>query len=341
MWISPLQVDAIVFFPHEYDCVNQIYGPVAGRTNHFFVRYYLHYDQDGSSNFEFVEVDANDYASHSSGTITELRHEIIYQVCKLNQKLLTKLGRMGGTTALKIPMSSSSFRYIKEKLQFLGGQSITIACRCLPSKQSLVHANLSIGMSRLRTLKTTIIANNIGGFQALRHLFSAAIEAGVKKRHPPIDKINNPDYNPLPLSVNDTINMVDIDLSDLADDIHGGWMDDDAQDKETYDVCNRNFIRMLFDHRLKECTMKIKCMALVVGNCTAPALVNYIAANDDIWGVEDVDQLYVGLEMEIDEEVWMIHQIHEAQNNVTLKKDRLFGQGTLFVSFTFCFDKLA
>ena len=47
VWISPCQVEDIVFIPHAEDYINQIYGPVAVRMNTFFIRYAVIYSKGG------------------------------------------------------------------------------------------------------------------------------------------------------------------------------------------------------------------------------------------------------------------------------------------------------
>jgi len=57
----------------------------------------------GDSSMERISQD--EYEIYGEGTITEQRLETLYFVCKVNQSLLTKAGKMGGTTFIKHSMS--------------------------------------------------------------------------------------------------------------------------------------------------------------------------------------------------------------------------------------------
>ena len=54
VWCSPKQVSAIVLVPHVWQCVNQTYGQMCGRSHTYFIRYKLLFG-DHHSQFDISE----------------------------------------------------------------------------------------------------------------------------------------------------------------------------------------------------------------------------------------------------------------------------------------------
>ena len=80
----------------------------------------------------------------------------------------------------------------------------------------------------------------------------------------------------------------------------------------------------------------MKCSALVVGNCTAPALVDYISRNTDDWGELAIDTIYIGCNLEIDDELWIVQSINENDDKVLIAQSDEFGTEVMAVSIAYC-----
>ena len=80
----------------------------------------------------------------------------------------------------------------------------------------------------------------------------------------------------------------------------------------------------------------MKHSALVVGSCTAPALIDYISRNTDDWGKLAIDTIYIGCNLEIDDQLWIVQRINEDDDKVTIAQSEEFGTEVMDKSIDYC-----
>ena len=107
VWVSSNLLEDTTFFPHINHCENLIFGPLAGRTNTFFVRCQIFFNIKGKlimengnqSLFDTEELCPLAYSPYESSphTITQRRAEYLIDLTSSTQKLLIKTGNLGGT----------------------------------------------------------------------------------------------------------------------------------------------------------------------------------------------------------------------------------------------------
>ena len=108
----------------------------------------------------------------------------------------------------------------------------------------------------------TITAKNNTEFAICREVLSALYGIGVRKRFPNKADVLNNQKNPAQLVTYDTINVVDISLSDDSSlELDPDVSNDRFRDPEFY-----NYLRWQWNSVSRHCTSTIRCSPLVVSN---------------------------------------------------------------------------
>jgi hypothetical protein len=125
-------------------------------------------------------------------------------------------------------------------------------------KQCITHPNLSLESKRVPSCRTTFVASTKTGLKSFRELVSNNIGVGVKRTFPPLSTVGNRQRNPDRLRKEYTVNMVDVGMGVNDLDYVEEWFDPDAGLSEQYTNHSwKNSVRLIFDHRVRECRMAI------------------------------------------------------------------------------------
>ena len=343
VWVSPDQITDTIFVPHIVDIINQKFGQSAGRVNTFFVRFDVLFPADfidpaegGEALFNLVPIELSDYhlyGTSSSSTITERRLQALSDVTCLHERLLTRMGRMGGRVTDKVKMSRESWEFILRCLiQQDHGDYLEHETEHPPVKQTISHPNLSLETARVITTQKSARTSSREGVDVFRSVFCRNIGVGVKKKHPPVALIGTR-FNPRELEPMDTIDMIHIDLPEADAVQHRDWFDGDFLNNRS-SWRRGNFITLSYDSRLCECCMAIKCTAMIA-NCNVPRVHTFLAENEITWPEETAGEVRTGLILFVDRQVWRVMQINRQANEVIIELDQAFGstQGTINLQF--------
>ena len=91
-------------------------------------------------------------------------------------------------------------------------------------------------------------------------------------------------------------------------------------------------MRFTWDKRQRLLRTTMKCVALVAWQCTHPALNNLLDTNKVNWGADN--PIFVGLPLEINDDVWEVIIIDYAANIVTV----VFNADTVQLTIQECLD---
>ena len=188
IWVSIRQIQDIVFMPHVNQCIQQLFGPLCGRSKTFYVRHRVVFEAE-SNTFQFVSLSIEDYGafrftSTSSfpfpSTYTERMFETLQKVTTANAKLLMKCGELASSVHTSFPMSLEGWRYISRRMHSFG-ECVSINVRKTQTKHCITLANLSLLSEVLPTTKHTIVADSADGDNAVQSVFASTMGLGVKK----------------------------------------------------------------------------------------------------------------------------------------------------------------
>jgi len=319
VWISPAQVDCLVFVPHLDECKHQIWGPMCGRAHCHFIQSTLLFGENTDQYF-FANLPANQYSiSHGfpqekpPSTFTERILESLYVITRQNTKLLTRTAKMPSKVDSKFFLPRESFEYISNQLSTLSEAVLLSSCKT-QTKQCINHPNLSLESARVPTTKSFIVADTQEGIDAARRVFSSLLGIGVRKRHPPLSAIGDIGLNPVTLQIDDTINMCGDILRNNVDDMEN-WFDNDAVDVRKYNSSYNNMIRWVYDFRLRECTMSMRCLALKFGACQAQALIDYLEHNAVPYRIALVQS---GTNLNWRNDLWVVRSVDTSNNQAVI-----------------------
>ena len=353
VWISPEQVIDLIVVLHSHDCIHHTFGSICGRENAFFTCANAVFDHanDQSTSHEFQLVKRRHYFAFglstnslnpSMVTETEKEVEMKYSIHRHVHKLLTKVGKIGGTATYTGAFSKAEWCHL---IRCLVGLDESLrpppsAVQCKKISQAILHGNLSLETKKVPTTRTSITIRTPSQFAALRRCFSSSIGVGVKKRPP-----NNTDINEgrstFDLQQADIVNMVDVNLEGLEDDAENNdWFPEDATQLHQYFHNQRNYVRLRYDFRLREIRITIKAMAINIGKCDAEPVMNFLASNNIPWGhdhgdddcVQVNDDLRPRRGVVIENEMWMISHVNIRLNSVVLVRPDLELGKTITVS---------
>ena len=268
-------------------------------------------------------------------TETERSVEMKYQMHKIMHKMLTKVGKIGGTALHTGPISKDQWCHLTRDLSRIE-PSLTPRASDISqteTSQPILHGNLHLETKVLPTTITTITAKTPPQFRAIRIFLSNSIGVGIRKRAP-----NKTDCKAgrriFTLQTADVVNLVDIDLAGLEEDAEGGnWFPDDVVQLNQYFQKQRNYIKFRYDKRLREFRVTVKCMSVVCGAIDAEPIAAFLLANGINWGGDDDDDgndserddnadLFQDLRIRrgiiIDNIMWMISSVNIGDNRVVL-----------------------
>lgn len=341
LWIHPEMVMDIITVFHTNQCSNQTYGAVAGRENAFYTCSNALFDHDDCDSNIHVLKDLSAHQYHIFGpstnssnpsvvTETERDVETKYYLHQIFQKLLIKLGKIGGTAVYTGHLSRSDWSHLSSFLGKLDPSLIPLssAIQSKDTAQAILHGDLSLETKFIPTTHTSITVKSPSQFDALRSCFSRSIGIGIKKR-PPNKTDRKEGRRVFSLQRADIVNLVDMDLAGLGDNaMNNDWFPDDAVQQHLYFNSQRNYCRFRYDQRLREIRVTIKAMAIKVGNCDAEPFINFLEDNGIPWGQDEEDEdeidpdgLRIRRGVVIDDEVWMIAHVDRENDTVKLVSD--------------------
>jgi hypothetical protein len=308
VWISPSQIEDIVFVFHSQLCVDQNFGPVFDRKSCYFTHtniIFPPHEQNVTVSTSFIS--SEDYSPFGYDTYSTRPHHTIYTkrmaesilgFTRAFTKLLVRSGQVLGKQTETLNVSVKSWYFLSKRL----GDNIDLEYKTtMPkTKQNITHANLSLQSKKLITCKETINARSPEGYDAFRELFSSSPGIGVRKRHPPTKTVGNVNLNLSHLQETDTVHMCDVDPSYLMDDLNAPI----------------NFIQLQYDHRLCECKLIVKCYAFMA-NSRNSAVYDELRQRQGLPSLMNVESdLRVGLHLRLDVLSWVILQIDRANGSV-------------------------
>jgi hypothetical protein len=218
VWIHASLIDAIVYFPHTFDCVNQTYGNhLSGREQLFHVDHILIVVESGDEhtlNFERIEPSGDD-SYHIFGyprpnlmvsytSYTERCFESISQITRLADSMLTKMGAVNSQVTKKCIHKILNDEH-QGNLQWSHHSSYQV-------KTKITTDNMTPSAAKVKAAKWTITAHNVEGLQSLGlRAIIGPIGYGIKKKHPNPSAIDTVDgSNRLTVQEQDLIRVVDL-----------------------------------------------------------------------------------------------------------------------------------
>ena len=319
---------------YSEDCVNHTFGAVSGRDDSDFTNSNCIIGDSNMTNLMLAYIPLGEYKIFGPGTrqsnpffVTETEREVEskFAVFRMSNKLLTKMGKIGGTGTMKGFMPKGSFLSMSNKLSAIESSLAPRPCDVDVSNklQAILHGNLMLESKSLPNCITSITAKTSRELSAVKHYFSPMIGVGVKKRAPTSREVSEGN-NQFALQQADTIHMVNINFSGFEEDeANSSWFPDDASQRHHYFKHLRNYIKFRYDDRLREFRLTIKAMAIKIGNCDAEPVVQFIQDNgiewDDNLGENDHIHLRRGRGVVIDNKMWVISTV--TVNGVSLLND--------------------
>lgn len=346
VWVSSNLLEDTTFFPHINHCENQIFGPLAGRTNTFFVRCQILFNIEGEfiiengnqPQFDTEELCPLTYSPYESSlhTITERRAEYLMDLTSSTQKLLIKTGHLGGTYGETFRFSREGWHYFLSRLSNIDTtNSLITSTSNKDSKQRITMSNLTLQSMKLPTTKTEIRAIDAAGYTAIRKCLSLGVGAGIRKRHPRISTIGTPNNN-LPVRNRDTVNLVDVDIAEYDDNQLEEWVPAHASVQR-----QPNFMKYTYDSRNREVRVVLRSTALIVGSCKEASFREFLIRNG-IQREEDEDEIvFVGMMIEYDDSVFQVQRISEECNEVHMNELPQLGARTMTRTISWCITNQA
>ena len=314
IWCHVQQVTKVVFLPHLQDCARQVYGPMFGRTDTFWVEHELCFDppdEDDNSTCFFRRLKHEDYQMlgyestvESPSTYTARVVEGLYMMTTQMSSMLTKVGLISSTIHRKFPFPIDIFGHVFKWLS--NNPSLTASRQATKYKQCITMPNLTLQSAISTSRQYRVIADTVDGIRALRSYFPMA-GIGCKKRHPPMSAIGSSDgRNNLTIQCTDTINICDIDCF--------GLLDGDSTDKR------RNMIRITYDQRQRRLHISKKCYVLQIGSCS-DQVRSYLQSNYIEWDAADAHNgsIRVGTYIELDNIAWHVVEVNQSTDTVTVQ----------------------
>eukprot|EP00956_Cyclotella_meneghiniana_P010818 scaffold15122_cov41-Cyclotella_meneghiniana.AAC.2 len=300
IWVHSYQVDHLVFFPHCEEVTNQTFGDISGRRHYYSIDHRAHVvSTNGTFQVTFFDLPSQEYnifgftpspsPFDDPCTVCERIIEAQYQCGKELSSMVINNSTIQSTKHKRFPLSSEFFKYLWRSVKAHSlGNIISTGLKKSKFKQCLVKPYLVLSSTLLLTIQCWILARNVDAFQLLRQYFPNC-GVGLKKKHPRISDINSQTgANHLTIQLHDTINIVDIGPYGAIDS-----SDDDSP--------NPNFIRLLYDTRLRRCHISLRCFSAVVSsfsddvryyldqNNMVHEVETYVEYDDEIWIVEFTD----------------------------------------------------
>ena len=145
-----------------------------------------------------------------------------HRVSKIGDKCLTSLCTIGGIESVSEHMSrggwSKLVRCLCELDQSLIPPDNKSGTDIRETKHILVHPNLSVETKKLPNICQTITACTSNQLSVLHSFCSGNLGIGIRKRAPSLNNVEAR-TSLLTLQQADIVNMVDVDLSDLQEDV--------------------------------------------------------------------------------------------------------------------------
>ena len=257
VWVSTNLIMDTTFFPHISHCKNQLFGPLSGRMNTYFIRFHALFEITGeviivdgvSPSFRTDDVDGDSYLPYDSSrhTLTERRAECLMDLTLATQKLLIKTGQLGGTYGETFWLSREGWSYFFHRLSNADtSNSLVSSTTQKETQQRVTFSNLTLQSLKMPTTKIEVRAVDSVGYDAVRRCLSLGIGTGIRKRHPRLSTIGTPNNN-LPVRIGDTVNLVDVDTTAYDDDQMESWQPD-----RTAAQRQPNFIKFVYNTRSRE-----------------------------------------------------------------------------------------
>ena len=302
VWVHPNMILTFIGVFHTNQCRNQTFGAVAGRDHTFFTCSNALFDHVNSDCFahEVVSVLADQYFifgpatnSKNPSIITETEREVVtkHNLHRIFQKLLTKMGKIGGTIVNSGYLPRDDWSHLAS---FLSNVDPTLvshprAIQRRDTAQTIVNGNLSLETKFIATTIHLITVRTPSQFAALRSCLSQYIGVGIKKRPP--NRTDREEGNHIKtVQIGDVINIANMDLTgyeDHANNANNAWFPEDAAQQQQYFNSERNFIRFRYDTRTTELRVTIKTMAIKVGNCDAEPFMDFLRDNGIPFGQDE------------------------------------------------------
>jgi len=194
LWVHPNSVRRIVFIFHLVDAINYTFGPVAERSNTYFIRFHTTYgSEDEHDNYLRTTLDSAQFSTFGANTSNRTRSLVTYtermaaglqNESTKNQKLLTKGGAVGyKSQCINDYMCVEFFSYLGSRLNASSvpyenlSHSVTNGASTKELKRT-VHPNLDMHSQLVRKDQESYVAphgkavrcfpvviNNISGWE--------------------------------------------------------------------------------------------------------------------------------------------------------------------------------
>ena len=198
VWILPEQIESLIVFFHSNDCINHTFGSIIGQDDSYFTN--LHCIISGRFLLDDCElvieyIQARDHQIFGPGTHlltpcfvteTERKVEAKLTVKRMANKLLTKMGNIGGTGTMKGFILKGSFLHIFKKLCSLEPSFLPSvrAVQCGNKLQPILHGNMTLETKSLPNRVTSLTAKTPSELATMKRYFSQMIGTGLKKSAP-------------------------------------------------------------------------------------------------------------------------------------------------------------
>lgn len=213
----------IAFIFHGDDVVDQTFGPVAGRDNTFFVRYYAHCNISDRTLSRFFLIPREEYLTfgpHSStdSLIETFTERMVHNLNNQSQNMRGNMKRKGTSSSPNRTytsfMSKEFWNYMSKKIE----EGLESRSKKSTLKREITQTDLNY-RSMLYTVECkSISATSRDQFAFIRRAFHSTFGMGICKRYPSRGDIKSTHKNPSPLFAHDTVNIVDIEPRTEDDD---------------------------------------------------------------------------------------------------------------------------
>ena len=333
VWVESALIESIITVFHASDCVDHTFGPVTGQVDTFFTCSNVIFEDNEMRDHEMNIISKDEYQTFGPGSgesnpyfISETEREVEAKVAvnRMSSKLLTKMGKIGGTGTVTAFMPKAVFVTILNKLSSLES-TLAPRPRAIDRRnkiQPILHGNLTLESKSLPNRITSITAKTPAELAAVKSCFSRMIGTGLKKRAPTTRDISEGRHQ-FNLQQADTVHMVDLDLHGLENESNDDWFPNDAVQRHSYFQSMRNYIKFRYDERVREFRLTLKAMAIKIGQCDAEPVIDFLALNGIEW-LRDTSEishphLRIGRGVALDNDMWVISRV--CNDFVTLVND--------------------
>jgi len=258
-WVSTLQVSNCAHFIHEKDCLNQVYGPVTGRSNTYSIRHGVTFPGRGCE-ATVSPISASSYRMFGANTGNRST------VVTLSEKRLVALGSMFATVdgllakacssakSVTAPMNRDIWLYFLNKLLLSQESSVVVN---LTAMHRTVNSDLSVGTAFVSVTTESVKVCTRGGLDMLRRLVCNNFGVRPKIENPTRKEWKDTGATRTTTMPTDTVHLLGM-LFDPGIDID--MHDDDGPPPPHQQL---SYVKFRYNYKFQLCTTSVKSLEIV------------------------------------------------------------------------------